>query len=141
ARQTLETILAEVSDAVPPRVILSHVLLQEGRDEAAAEQALRAVLERDPQQGESWRNLVVLLRRQGRRREAESICRLGRGHNRDDAGLLLLDGILLRELGNLPEAERCLLHCLVKSRPAPTQGVANPHCTARHQLALLYQSQ
>ncbi len=77
ARQTLEAALAQAPAAVPPRVLLSHVFLQEGKDPAAAEQALRAVLERDPQQAESWRNLAVLLRRQGRLHEAESACQSG----------------------------------------------------------------
>jgi ferric-dicitrate binding protein FerR (iron transport regulator) len=44
-----------------PRVVLSHVLLQEGRDWAAAEAALRDILARDPQHAEACRNLALLL--------------------------------------------------------------------------------
>jgi hypothetical protein len=45
---------------VRPRVLLSHVLLQEGKDPAAAEQALRAVLALDPGDAEAQHNLQVL---------------------------------------------------------------------------------
>jgi hypothetical protein len=51
--------------------VLSHVLLQEGRDPAAAEQALHAVLELDPQSAEARHNLALLLReREGQARDA-----------------------------------------------------------------------
>src|SRR5260370_24511793 len=49
---------------VYPRIILSHVLLQDGQDEAAAEQILREIVELEPSQAESWRNLAVLYRHQ-----------------------------------------------------------------------------
>jgi len=42
-------------------VILTHVLLQEGRDWAVAEQALRDVLALDPNHPEAQQNLAVLL--------------------------------------------------------------------------------
>jgi hypothetical protein len=42
-------------------VILSHVLLQEGKDRGSAEHALRQVLARDPQHAQAWHNLHVLL--------------------------------------------------------------------------------
>ena len=45
-----------------PRVILTHVLLQEGKDWAAAEMALRDVLRLDPDHAEAKKNLSVLLR-------------------------------------------------------------------------------
>jgi tetratricopeptide (TPR) repeat protein len=48
--------------ALMPRVLLSHALLQEGRDWAAAEQALRDVLTLAPDHAESRRNLTILLR-------------------------------------------------------------------------------
>ncbi len=141
ARQKLEAILVQAPEAVAPRVILSHVLLQEGQDESAAEQVLRAVLQRDPQQGESWRNLAVLLRRQGRHADAESACRLGRNHNPDEARLRLLHGIVLRELGHLAEAEGCFLNWLDTFGSAEARGAAASVGTARHQLALIYQEQ
>jgi GT2 family glycosyltransferase/predicted Zn-dependent protease len=66
ARACLGEAIAREPAALRPRIILSHVLLQEGRDWAAAEQALRDVLGRDPGQDEARRNLAVLLRQQGR---------------------------------------------------------------------------
>jgi GT2 family glycosyltransferase/tetratricopeptide (TPR) repeat protein len=52
--------------AVWPRVILSHALLQEGKDLAAAEQALRDVLILDPGHSEARHNLNLVLRNQNR---------------------------------------------------------------------------
>jgi Tfp pilus assembly protein PilF len=46
------------------------VLLQEGRDWEAAEQALRAVLKIDPNHAETQHNLALLLRRLGRQSAA-----------------------------------------------------------------------
>ena len=66
ARQLLEETLARAPEALWPRVVLSHVLLQEGRDWMAAEQALRDILERAPNHGEARRNLAILLQQQGR---------------------------------------------------------------------------
>jgi glycosyltransferase involved in cell wall biosynthesis len=66
ARRTLETVLAQDATALGPRVLLSQVLLQEGRDWEGAERALRDVLELEPQHGETKHNLNVLLRRLGR---------------------------------------------------------------------------
>ena len=66
ARQTLEKTIVDAPQALWPRVILTHVLLQEGRDWAAAERALRDVLEIAPNHAEARRNLAVLLRQQGR---------------------------------------------------------------------------
>jgi GT2 family glycosyltransferase/predicted Zn-dependent protease len=61
--------LAEVIEAHPrelmPRVILTHVLLQEGQDWAAAERALRDVLALDPAHPEARKNLAVLHRQHG----------------------------------------------------------------------------
>jgi GT2 family glycosyltransferase/tetratricopeptide (TPR) repeat protein len=62
ARSQLEACIAQNPTAVWPRVILSHVLLQEGIDWPGAEQALRDVLVLDPNQGEAKHNLTVLLR-------------------------------------------------------------------------------
>jgi tetratricopeptide (TPR) repeat protein len=66
ARQLLEASVAQAPQALWPRVILSHVLLQEGRDREAAERALREVLALDPEHPEARNNLAVLLGRQGR---------------------------------------------------------------------------
>ncbi|MCI0460908.1 MAG: glycosyltransferase, partial [Gemmataceae bacterium] len=64
ARQQLVDLIPQAPEAVWPRVILSHVLLQEGRDWRAAEQALRDVLALDPDNAEARHNLTVLLRQQ-----------------------------------------------------------------------------
>ncbi len=64
ARQLLEATCDQHVRALWPRVILSHVLLQEGRDWAAAEQVLRAVLALDPGHREARHNLTLLLRQQ-----------------------------------------------------------------------------
>jgi hypothetical protein len=48
---------------VPALVALSHVLLQEGTDPAAAERVLHAILEKDPGNAEAQHNLKVLLGR------------------------------------------------------------------------------
>jgi Flp pilus assembly protein TadD len=66
ARQMLETIIARVPKAICPRVFLTHVLLQEGRDWPAAEKALRDVLALEPDHAEARSNLEVLLRQQGK---------------------------------------------------------------------------
>jgi glycosyltransferase involved in cell wall biosynthesis len=66
ARRTLESVIAQDPTALGPRVLLSQVLLQEGRDWAAAERALRDVLQLQPNHAETHHNLRVLLRRLGR---------------------------------------------------------------------------
>jgi FkbM family methyltransferase len=66
ARALLEAEAAAHSGAVPPRVVLSHVLLREGRDPAATEAALRGVLALCPGHAEARHNLDVLLRERGR---------------------------------------------------------------------------
>jgi tetratricopeptide (TPR) repeat protein len=62
ARQILDTAIAQAPQALFPRVILSHVLLQEAADWDAAERALRDVLELDPGNAEAQANLDVLLK-------------------------------------------------------------------------------
>jgi Flp pilus assembly protein TadD len=64
ARQILEAAAAGAPREVRPRQLLSHVLLQEGRDWAAAEQALRDVLEMAPDHAEARHNLEVLRHQQ-----------------------------------------------------------------------------
>ena len=60
ARLTIEQTIASYPGAVWPRVVLTHILLQEGKDWAAAEKALRDVLTLDPEHLEALRNLEVL---------------------------------------------------------------------------------
>src|SRR5262249_23051971 len=66
ARGLLEAAIARAPQALVPRVLLSHVLLQEGRDWAAAERALAEVLALDPGDREAQHNLRVLSQQQGR---------------------------------------------------------------------------
>lgn len=66
ARQLLETAVARAPQNIWLRVFLSHTLLQEGKDWAAAEQALRDILALDPDNAEAKHNLAVLLKQQGR---------------------------------------------------------------------------
>jgi tetratricopeptide (TPR) repeat protein len=66
ARGLFEGAIAGAPEAPVPWVLLSHALLQEGRDWAAAERALRKVLQLDPGNLEAHNNLAVLLRRQER---------------------------------------------------------------------------
>jgi hypothetical protein len=65
ARQLLEETIACFPDDLRLRVLLTHALLQEGKDWAAAEQALRVVLARDPGHTECRHNLELLLRSKG----------------------------------------------------------------------------
>jgi len=66
ARQSLEKAIALDPRAIGPRVLLSHALLQEGRDWAAAEQALHDILELDAQNQEAQHNLQLLQRQRPR---------------------------------------------------------------------------
>ncbi len=72
ARQLLDETIARAPEVVWPRVVLSQVLLQEGRDWAAAEQALRQILAREPSHIEARRNLAILRQQQGRAAETAS---------------------------------------------------------------------
>ena len=138
ARQVLEGILARDPQALKPRVILSHVLLQSG-DEDAAEPLLRSIVQLDPTQAESWRNLAVLLGRRGKRHEAVEVAQEGRQHCPHDPDLLLTYGVFLRESGELAKAETCLLAVLESTANG---GVARQRAwRARHNLALLYREQ
>jgi tetratricopeptide (TPR) repeat protein len=62
ARALLARQIAEAPQALGPRVILSHALLQEGTDLDAAEKALRDVLALDPNERSARENLALLLR-------------------------------------------------------------------------------
>jgi Tfp pilus assembly protein PilF len=140
---------------VYPKVILSHVLLQKDaasrererpENQAAAERVLREIVDLDPSQAESWRNLAVLLRHQGKLAQATGVCRSARTHCPHDVDLLLFHGVVLRENGDFEDAETCLLavisgHWPVPHplpRPSPTRGEGEKRVEARHQLALLY---
>jgi tetratricopeptide (TPR) repeat protein len=136
ARQLLEETIARFPEAVWPRLIRTHVLLQEERDPAAAEGALRDLLARDPRQAEAWRNLAVLLARHGRAGEAVAACRSGLAHCPDDPALLLLHGHLLHQLGDVVQAEASLLRLLASQ---PDGGAAE--AAARQLLAQIYQGQ
>ena len=61
-QQLLEEVLARSPRSLDVRVLLSYAYLQEGRDPAAAERALLAVLELDPDNAEAKRNLTLLRR-------------------------------------------------------------------------------
>jgi tetratricopeptide (TPR) repeat protein len=129
---------------VYPRIILSHVLLQEAQDETAAERVLREIVELDPSQAESWRNLAVLYRHQGRLAQSAAVCRSARVHCTRDPDLLLLQGIVLREMGDLIGAETCLLGVVSGevSGQWPVVSGQKPRrergLQARHNLALVY---
>jgi tetratricopeptide (TPR) repeat protein len=60
AKAVLNTAIERDPAAVPPRVILSHALLQEGIDWAAAERALLDILALAPDHREAARNLSTL---------------------------------------------------------------------------------
>jgi glycosyltransferase involved in cell wall biosynthesis/predicted Zn-dependent protease len=66
ARQLLEEAVQRAPQALEPRLYLSHVLLQEGTDWEAAEQALHDVLTLDPGNSQAAHNLQVLRLRQGK---------------------------------------------------------------------------
>jgi GT2 family glycosyltransferase/Tfp pilus assembly protein PilF len=60
ARGLLEAARARFPRALLPRLLLSHVFLQEGRDDSAAEGALLDILELDPDHAQARHNLAVL---------------------------------------------------------------------------------
>jgi tetratricopeptide (TPR) repeat protein len=60
AKSIVNAMIGEHPTLLGPRVVLSHVLLQEGKDWSAAEKALRDVLAIDPNHAEAQRNLSVL---------------------------------------------------------------------------------
>jgi GT2 family glycosyltransferase/predicted Zn-dependent protease len=60
ARWALQEAIEAQPRALLPRVILTHVLLQEGQDWPAAERALRDVLALDPGHAEARKNLATL---------------------------------------------------------------------------------
>jgi GT2 family glycosyltransferase/Flp pilus assembly protein TadD len=82
ARDLLGEAITFYPQAVAPRLLLSRTLLQEGRDYVAAEEALRAVLALEPQNGEARHNLARLLEERRKQSPADAVF-LGNG-----AGLL-----------------------------------------------------
>jgi tetratricopeptide (TPR) repeat protein len=135
ARQLLEDVIQKAPQFLTAHVILSHVLLQSG-DERAAEPQLRRIVEMDPGQAESWRNLAVLYRRSQRLREAIAAAKAGCLYCPHDADLLLLQGTLLHEGGDALNAETCLLRVL---ELATGNGTAHRlQTTARQHLIALY---
>jgi glycosyltransferase involved in cell wall biosynthesis len=63
ARSLLDDLIRRWPNALGPRILQSHALLQQGQDMVAAEQALRDVLALDPNQTEARRNLEILQER------------------------------------------------------------------------------
>jgi tetratricopeptide (TPR) repeat protein len=66
ARAAAEQAVRRWPEALPARVLLSHVLLQAGTDLDAAERAVRAVLELAPDHPNARHNLAVLLGQKAR---------------------------------------------------------------------------
>jgi len=66
AREILIDVIAQDPKAIGPRVLFSQALLQEGKDWKAAEKALHAVLELDPENKDAKHNLQILRRQQAR---------------------------------------------------------------------------
>jgi predicted Zn-dependent protease len=97
ARRILEEAIARFPDEVWPRVLLTHVHLQQG-DEKAAEGLLREVLRRDPRQVESWCNLAKLLYNHGRAADTAAACAEGRKYFPEEPDLVRLEEWARREL-------------------------------------------
>ena len=72
ARRILEPLVVLTPAALYPHLILSHVLLQEGRDLEGAEQVLRKILRLDPNHFEAKHNLTLLLQQEIPSRKDES---------------------------------------------------------------------
>jgi tetratricopeptide (TPR) repeat protein len=69
ARALLVQIIESDPKFLPAKVLLSHVLLREGKDWDAAEKALREILAQDPNSVETKKNLeILLIQRQALRR-------------------------------------------------------------------------
>jgi tetratricopeptide (TPR) repeat protein len=73
AREELGRAILALPDLLWARMMLCDVLLTEGRDFEAAEQAMRDILAIDPRHAMTRQNLAELLRRQGRLAEAAQI--------------------------------------------------------------------
>jgi GT2 family glycosyltransferase/predicted Zn-dependent protease len=87
ARQILEPLISRLPKAEGPRVLLSHLLLQEGRDLVTAENVLRQILRLNPLNAEARHNLKVLLGKQGRSLEVEEASTERRGQETHETEL------------------------------------------------------
>jgi Tfp pilus assembly protein PilF len=65
ARVAIQQSIQHFPAMVEPRVVLSHIFLQEGRDWPAAERALKEVLQLVPDHIEAKHNLAVLYQQRG----------------------------------------------------------------------------
>ena len=74
ALEQLQETIDREPDALWPRIVLSHALLQQGKDWQTAERALREILRLEPDNKEAENNLAVLKRQQKQEmsRETES---------------------------------------------------------------------
>jgi tetratricopeptide (TPR) repeat protein/2-polyprenyl-3-methyl-5-hydroxy-6-metoxy-1,4-benzoquinol methylase len=70
ARRILEEAILRFPEVLDLHLLLSRLLLREGRDWAAVERELRSILAIDPYHTEACNNLTVFLRQQGRQPEA-----------------------------------------------------------------------
>src|SRR5262249_41513171 len=73
ALRTIDEVIVLDPQAIGPRVLLSHILIQSGGDWEAAERALLDVLDLEPGNQEAQHNLRVLRRNQNRFREAVAL--------------------------------------------------------------------
>jgi Tfp pilus assembly protein PilF len=139
ARYWSEAAVAIDLDALGPRMLLAHVLYEEGRDPVAAERALRDVLLREPGYAWAWVWLALLLDRQGRGAEAEAACRAARDRCPDDVEVLGLHGMLLAGGGDADEAEACLLQALAsRAEGLPPERERGRRCRLQDWLAWAY---
>jgi tetratricopeptide (TPR) repeat protein/glycosyltransferase involved in cell wall biosynthesis len=141
ARRLLEEVVARAPNAVWPWVYLSQALIQEGSEPEAIERALRRVVELDAGQVQSWHNLAVHYRHHGRLPEALATCRQARSHHPHDGEMLLLEGIVSQEVGDLRAAEAAWLALLEQQGGSPATPAEAPRQRrglARHLLAGLY---
>jgi tetratricopeptide (TPR) repeat protein len=65
ARKAIQQSIQRFPAVVEPRIVLSHIFLQEGRDWASAERALKEVLQLVPDHAEAKHNLAVLYQQRG----------------------------------------------------------------------------
>jgi glycosyltransferase involved in cell wall biosynthesis len=72
ARAVVERTLRNHPAVLPLRILLTHILILEGKNWGEAEKALRAVLDLDPGHTESQHNLRLLLKRQGSKYQKRS---------------------------------------------------------------------
>jgi tetratricopeptide (TPR) repeat protein len=136
AQDLLRLALARDPSFLKAKEILSHVLLQEAKEPAAAEALLREILQSDPANAQAWHNLVVLYHEQNRMVEATDLCQEALVQCPNDPDLLLLHGMLLQEQGESGKAEACLLAHL--RTPPPSAETRRQSFLARHYLAVTY---